>query len=177
MPAASSYLDGGFFAFSADSAGILQDVAPPQQQHRPRGQQPIVMCAGQAAREHGRMEHSSRRMYGSGMARIGSILCHLHGAGRAGAEPAGPATRRGRNRVGTHVAYNRSRPGRRIVAIGGGLAADKPWVRDQIIAMAASPSPTVLYLGTPSCEFALPACCTNLALRCHLRPPSQPPLG
>jgi hypothetical protein len=39
---------------------------------------------------------------------------------------------------------------RKIVAIGGGQAADKPWLRDQIIALTGKSRPTVLYLGTPS---------------------------
>lgn len=46
--------------------------------------------------------------------------------------------------------YNVSRPNRRIVAIGGGQAADKPWVRDDIISMTGKPRPAVVYLGTPS---------------------------
>ena len=38
---------------------------------------------------------------------------------------------------------------RKIVAIGGGQAADKPWVRDTIIEMSGTATPTVLYIGTP----------------------------
>ena len=34
---------------------------------------------------------------------------------------------------------------RKIVAIGGGQAADKPWVRDTIIEMSGTATPTVLY--------------------------------
>jgi hypothetical protein len=50
--------------------------------------------------------------------------------------------------------FNPSVPNRRIVAIGGGQAADKPWVRDQIIAMTGKARPTVLYIGTPSYDRA-----------------------
>lgn len=38
---------------------------------------------------------------------------------------------------------------RKIVAIGGGQAADKPWIRDTIIAMTGKDTPRVLYIGTP----------------------------
>lgn len=38
---------------------------------------------------------------------------------------------------------------RKIVAIGGGQAADKPWIRDTIIAMSGKDTPNVLYIGTP----------------------------
>lgn len=38
---------------------------------------------------------------------------------------------------------------RKIVAIGGGQAADKPWIRDTIIAMTGKETPRVLYIGTP----------------------------
>ena len=40
-------------------------------------------------------------------------------------------------------------PQRKIVAIGGGQAADKPWIRDTIIGMTGKTTPTVLYIGTP----------------------------
>ena len=38
---------------------------------------------------------------------------------------------------------------RKIVAIGGGQAADKPWIRDTIVAMSGKATPRVLYIGTP----------------------------
>ena len=38
---------------------------------------------------------------------------------------------------------------RKIVAIGGGQAADKPWIRDTIIELSGTATPNVLYIGTP----------------------------
>eukprot|EP01045_Picozoa_sp_COSAG04_P011148 COSAG04_NODE_710_length_10896_cov_24.620543_8_plen_270_part_00 len=84
--------------------------------------------------------------------RLGRVVAHVCGqeGRRAGSLPRLSLTRGPPAPEPRPPVFNPSVPNRRIVAIGGGLAADKPWVRDQIIAMTRKASPTVTYIGTPS---------------------------